>query len=416
MSQFFLFDDETLNGKISLSKNVWNEYVPNNVLQNHLLLKEDNDITIDISQEDKAKVKIAGAISSLQNLNSANIAIMKTTFPTQDINIDWYKNIKNDYNIIKECSIDWNTSISSAITSYIPSSVIDFAPKYDFFAKDILSNIDSSSSQEEKKTRITKDVTFLLQESSKIANNFNAFSHIEDGKSVGTIPDWSKKILNACSSFQDISKDITDKNKYTEIEEKIKASKLISESLAKEIKSFNNLIITGGAFMGGGAFAAGAIGFPMLFINPMAAGITIFFGVGAFIAGSTLIGVYADKLSKITKKKAEIDAEINQYNKLLASLPSLETTSNILVNSYNLMSENITGFLNSWNTISNNLNSIISKLNEGEMYNQQDFLGAVKMSIESSLPLWNSVYEYSFQLQNSVTLEPKIINKDTIIQ
>ena len=32
MLQFFLFDEKTLNGKISLDKNLWNEYRPNNVL------------------------------------------------------------------------------------------------------------------------------------------------------------------------------------------------------------------------------------------------------------------------------------------------------------------------------------------------------------------------------------------------
>lgn len=415
MLQFFLFDEKTLNGKISLDKNLWNEYRPNNVLQNQLLVEEDDKITIEISQEEKAKVKLAGAISSLQNLNSANIAIMKTTFPTQDFDIEWYRDTKKKYNTIKEYSIDWCTSISPAITSYIPSSIIGFTPKYNFFAKDILSSIDSSSSQEEKKKRITTDVAYLLQESNKITNNFNAFSHIEGGTSVGTIPSWSKNILSACKTFNDNSSDITD-NRYKEIEQKIKRAKDISSALTQEIKYYNNLIITGGALMGGGAFVTGSIGVPMIFINPMTAGFTIFLGVGAFIAGSVVLGVYIDKLKKISKEKAEIDAQINKDNQLLTSLQSLETTSTILMDSYSLMSENTITFLTSWNTISNNLNTIIDKLNDGKVFNQHDYLEGVKMSIKSSLPLWDSVYTYSLQLQNSVTLDPKIIDKDTIIQ
>lgn len=411
MLQFFLMNNDDLDGKITFNQKVYNEYMPNSALIK--TLSEETNETVTISKDDQAQIKLAGTVASLQALNSANIAIMKTTFPTQDFKEDWFNSTKRNYNIIKEYSIDWCTSIAPAITSSIPSSIIEFNPKFQFFSKEVIAVIDSSSAKDEKKNLIIKNFDELLQNSERISNNFNEYSCIKDGKSVGTIPNWSNNILNACNDFNDNSDDIKN-NRYKDIGEDIEKNNQINAAIEVEIKKYNNLIITGGVFVAGGA-TIGAIGYPLVFMNPVVGIATIGVGIGVAITGASLLGVYIERLKKKYKEKAEIDSKINYDRQLLSALQNLEHATKVFNNSYNVMMTNTTSFISSWNNISNNLNSVIQNLKDGKEYNQNDYLSAVKMELEASMPLWDSVYNYSLQLRNSAILEEKIIDQNTVL-
>lgn len=413
MSQFFLFDNETLNGKISLNNKSLKEYMPNNLLQKNVLL-EDSSIVIELSKEEQAKAKLAGSIASLQALNSANIGIMKTTFPKQDYDFDWYKETKISYNIVKEHANKWYTSIAPAITSDIPGSIVKFTPRFQFYAKDILSILESSSEITLKKILIIERFQQILENSINIADNFKNYSHKENGQSKGTINDWAYNMLNACMSFNDESKDVG--KKINEIKTEIEQYKNMNDNIDIEIKRYNDLIITGGALMGGGAFVTGTIGGPLLFYQPIAGGIALFIGIGSFITGATVVGVYAEKLKDKYREKTEIISKLNKDQQLLLSLEDLKTTTKLVNNSYNTMLNNTHKFIISWSNMSEKIDSVIFSLQKEEGSVLENKFKDIKFEIEHSLSLWNSIYDYACQLQNSANLEPEIINKDAIIQ
>lgn len=98
------------------------------------------------------------------------------------------------------------------------------------------------------------------------------------------------------------------------------------------------------------------------FLHPIAGGIAIAIGIGCFITGVTLFGVYTAKLKEKYKEKTEKEAEISYDNQLLSALMNLEHTTKVLDDSHTEMITHTNTFITSWNNVSYSMNSVIDNL------------------------------------------------------
>ena len=390
-------------------------FIPNELLakiqdgnQNFSINTRSNGSNINLSTVEAQKLQLGQSYASTRQITESCFAIRNTLFNAVTPKPTWYDGLNGKFNDVKDCANDWLNNISVAVTSTIPSSVIDFVPVFTACSNSITAILQRPHeilSESELRT-IREILTRMITKVDEISKKVNKYASINDNQvASGKLIDWSKDMSNAGlalkSGKETIQKAATDlSNEIVEYNGKI-------DSLKNDITYYNKLVAMGAGLVGGGIFV-GILGGVLCMAFPVAGGIVMALGIGMVIGGSVAWGVYQDKINKAKKDIADFTTKISERNRTLVALTSLTTSVDLVVSSAESAVSNLTDFASSWTVFGTSLKSTLATLNQGKIDVESDL---IELDLNNAIKHWAEVKEYANKLMDTPK-EIKVIPAD----
>lgn len=396
MSKAFLMQDDS---------NLRTIFVPNELLntiragseRNLTLQSISGGANVTLSTVEAQKLQIGQTFASVRQITDSCWGIKNTLFNAVTPKPDWYDSLNGKFSTVKLYANDWIDNIAIAVTSTIPSSVIDFVPTYSASADAITAITQRSPGvlSADDLSAVRDILTRMVTKVDSISTNVDQYAKLENGKPTGRLVTWQKNMSDAGLDLKSGSANI--QTAATDLSTAIQGYNSEIDSLKSDIDYYNKLVATGAGLVGGGIFV-GIVGAALCFAFPVVGGIVLAVGVGMLIGGAVTWGVYQKKINDANAKILDYKNKIAASNHTLLALNTLSSSVDLAVSNAESAVKNLTNFASSWVTFGTSLKSTLASLQQGG----QEAVGAlVNLDMEIAKGHWLDVKDYATSLMNS---------------
>jgi len=356
-----------------------------------------NGKAITVSEEDAQKTQLGNAFLSVRAVTASCFAINNIEFNSVLPKPEWYDGLNEKFTRMKDHAGIWLNNYSIALTSTIPSSIIDFVPTYTA-CTDVITGIvqlNPNTLTPSQISTISSVLTRIIDKIDEISATVKKYVSLNDQEeSVGKLIDWSKEVSSIQSELS--AGNNTIQTASQSMSGQIAGLNAEIRKLQDDIGYYNKLVCTGAGLVGGGIFI-GLVGGAVCLANPIAGGITIFIGVASLIAGATIWGIYQGKINASEKKIRADASQITEQNKTLVALNALSGSCMSVVENAKIATANLHDFATSWVVFGNILRQTLNALKSVDKDVQKSGLD-VLIDMNTSKNCWLKVNEYAQQL------------------
>lgn len=361
---------------------------------------------------DAANLQLNNAFTSVRNITASCFAIKQTAFGEITPKPEWYDGLHSKFNDVKSYADTWLNDYAVAVTSAIPSSVISYAPYFQSGA-DVINAIIKENpgllTPTQKQTTVAI-LTRMISKVEEITEKVRKYAYVDaNGKTKGLLPDWQAGMSDAALSLAEGTDTV--QKAVSDIAEEITNLNSEIKTLQADIEYYNKLVSAGAGMVGGGAFMA-AVGGALCLVCPLAGGITLFFGIGSVVAGSSVWGVYQGKINSANERITKCLSEIAEKNKRMAAITLISEECSSVVSYANLAVKNMSDFTTSWMVFGDTLKETLSNLNAAN--SPEEEIGVLMgMSFASANKQWQKSCDFAEQLL-AAPAEVKKVNASEI--
>ncbi len=352
---------------------------------------------VTLSTVEAQKLQIGQTFASVRQITDSCWGIRNTLFNSVTPKPVWYDGLNEKFGTVKHYANDWIDNIAIAVTSTIPSSVIDFVPTYSASADAITAITQRSpGSLSSSDLNAVRDIlTRVVTKVDSISANVDQYAKLENGKPTGRLVTWQKNMSDASLDLKSGSANI--QSAASDLTTAIQGYNSEIDSLKSDIDYYNKLVATGAGLVCGGIFV-GIVGAALCFAFPVVGGIVLAIGVAMLIGGAVTWGVYQKRINDANAKILEYKSKITESNHTLLALNTLSSSVDLAVSNAESAVKNLTNFASSWVTFGTSLKSTLASLQQGG----EEAVGAlVDLDMEIAKGYWLDVKDYATSLMNS---------------
>lgn len=371
-----------------------------------------NGNVLTVERKDGAKLQLNNAFVSAKNVTAACFSIQQTVLNQLSPEPEWYKGLNDKFKDVKGLAGTWLNDYAVAVTSTIPSSVMNYTPVFTACSKVITDTIKNSGyTLDEENIRVISNILKkMIDQVKSIQGKVSTYVYTDkDGKSKGKLIDWQTDMGNASNDLKKGTDTV--QKAAADLSDKIQdLTDQISE-LRKDIEYYNILVSTGAGMVGGGAFVT-TVGGSLCLAFPVIGGICMFFGIGSVIAGASLWGVYQNKINAANKKIRENLSSIKEDEKALTAINALAQSCTSVVTYADQAVRNLSDFSVSWNIMGDTLLEILHHLNSADDSVKESCID-ILVEMGAAGDQWRDVKKYAEDLLalSSNNVEVVDINK-----
>lgn len=348
--------------------------------------------TLGVSQAQK--LMTGQTFASVRQITEACHAIQKTDFTPITPEPEWYAELNRKFSAVTGFANTWIRNYAPAVTSTIPSSIINFAATFASSFRAIKGTLDGGTGdlKESELATIRKAFERMLTKTTAISNNISQYCRIEGGKSTGLLVDWAENMRSAGIELKTGTVNV--QTAATALATQIGEFNEEIKTLDAAIAEYQKNVSIGAGLVSGGIFI-GIIGGILCFTFPPIGISVLVVGTAALIGGGATWGVFQKRIRDANRRILDFNRRIKANTANITTLGILSSSMDTAVRNADIAQKKMGDFLTDWLIFSESLRQTIINIDEGKMKSQRFEIG---MPLDEAMEHWEDVKGYARDL------------------